>query len=431
MKIGFIGHGYVGLVTAAVFADLGNTVYVAGRTPAKIEKLKKGISPFYEPGLDEMVKRNVTAGRLIFTLDIKEAIKPAKIVFICVGTPPKETGEADLSSVFKVAEDIGKVLDHYAVIVTKSTVPVGTNRKVAEILRKNLKPGVNFDIASCPEFLREGTAISDTTSPDRIVMGTDSPKALELLLDLHKPIPGHRITSTIETAEMIKYASNSLLATKISFANAMSFLCDAVHADVEAVLDGMGMDRRLGRQFLSPGVGFGGSCFPKDVKALVAIAKEHGYDFELLKAVNQINHYAKKKFVDTIDKKLDGVKGKTIGIWGLAFKANTDDMREASSIDIINGLLEKGAKIKAFDPIATETAKKVLPAKVQFCSSPLDAAENVDALALITEWNEFKQIDLSEVKKVMKGNYLFDGRNIYDPEKVKALGFNYKGIGRE
>jgi UDPglucose 6-dehydrogenase len=309
MTIGFIGHGYVGLVTAAVFADLGNTVWVAGRTKEKIDKLKKGISPFYEPGLDEMVKRNVTAGRLKFTLSIEEVAKESKIIFICVGTPPKKTGEADLSAVFKVAEDIGKTLDHYAVVATKSTVPVGTNRKVAEILRKHVAPGVTFDIASCPEFLREGTAISDTMTPDRVVIGGDSEKAKNLLLELHKSVPGQRIITTIETAEMIKYASNSLLATKISFANAMAFLCDAVHADVEAVLDGMGLDKRLGRQFLSPGVGFGGSCFPKDVKALIAIAKEHGYDFELLKSVNEINHEAKERFVEMIDKKLEGVKG--------------------------------------------------------------------------------------------------------------------------
>src|SRR3990167_2100155 len=278
MTITFIGHGYVVLVTAAVFADLGNTVWVVGRTKAKIDNLKRGIMPFFEPGLEEMVKRNLGAGRLKFTLNYEDAVSDAKIIFICVGTPSKGNGEADLSAVFKSAESIAKNLKNYAVIVTKSTVPVGTNKMVAKVIREN----VPFDIASCPEFLREGSAIADTLNPDRIVIGFDSVKAKTILLDLHKPIDGERITTSIESAEMIKYASNALLANKISFANAMSFICEAVGADVEEVLNGVGLDKRLGRMFLYAGVGFGGSCFPKDVKALIAIAKNKKYDFQLL-----------------------------------------------------------------------------------------------------------------------------------------------------
>lgn len=430
MTITIIGHGYVGLISAAVFADLGNTVWVVGRTAEKIDRLKKGITPFFEPGLAEIVKHNLQAGRLKFTLDYHEAVSASKIVFICVGTPAKNNGEADLSSVFAAAKETGKNITSYTVVVTKSTVPVGTNRKVEQIVKEKLSSKVKFDVASCPEFLREGSAITDTLNPDRIVIGTDSNKAKELLLDLHKPIDGERIVTSIETAEMIKYASNSLLSTKISFANAMSFICDAVGADVEVVLSGVGLDKRLGRAFLYPGVGFGGSCFPKDVKALIAVAKQHNYDFSLLKAVNQINQQARERFVEKVVKTLGRVEGKILGIWGLAFKPNTDDMREASSIDIIKSLQAKGAKIKAFDPEAMENAMKVLP-KVTYCQNPKDAATSADAILVLTEWNEFKQIDLGDVKKVMKQFYLFDGRNIYDPDKVKKLGFIYKGVGRE
>lgn len=429
MTIAFIGHGYVGLVTAAVFADLGNTVWVVGRTPEKIEKLKKGIAPFYEPGLEEMVRHNVTAGRLKFTLNYTDAVSASKIIFICVGTPSKESGEADLSSVFEASREIGKNLRHYAVIVTKSTVPVGTNRKVHEIIKDLIPKKVTFDIASCPEFLREGSALSDTMAPDRIVIGTESEKAREVLMDLHKPINGERVVTSIETAEMIKYASNSLLSVKISFANAMAIICEKVGADVEMVLRGVGIDKRLGRSFLYPGVGYGGSCFPKDVKALIAIAKQHGYEFGLLKEVHKINEEAKDRFVEKVMKSLSGVSGKTIGVLGLAFKPNTDDMREAPSIHIIEKLQAKGAMIKAFDPVAMGNASKILN-DITYCSSPKEVAQDSDALLILTEWNEFKQLNLEEIKSLMKKPYLFDGRNIYDPEKVKMLGFIYQGVGR-
>lgn len=429
MNIAFIGHGYVGLVTAAVFADLGNTVWVVGHTKKKIDDLQKGITPFFEPGLAEMVSHNLKAGRLKFTLDYNDATSLSKIIFICVGTPPLVTGEADLSSVRAAAAEIGRCLKKYAVIVTKSTVPVGTNREVEKIIKKFIAKGVKFDIASCPEFLREGSAISDTQHPDRIVIGADSLQARDLLLDLHKSINGERVVTSIETAEMIKYANNALLSTKISFANAMSFICDAVHADVEIVLKAVGMDNRLGRAFLYPGVGFGGSCFPKDVKALIAIAKKHKYNFKLLRAVNEINRQAKDKFIEKVCDELSPLKGKVLAVWGLAFKPNTDDMREAPSTYILEKLQKMGAFIRAYDPEAMPNASGILP-KVKYCDNPLQAAEKADAILVLTEWNEFKQIDLGKIRKITRGNLLFDGRNIYDPEKVKMAGFIYKGIGR-
>jgi UDPglucose 6-dehydrogenase len=431
MTITFIGHGYVGLVTAAVFADLGNTVWVVGRTKEKIEKLKKGIAPFFEPGLSELVKRNVEAGRLIFTLDYKEAVVPSSIVFICVGTPPKETGEADLTSVFASAESIAKALVGYKVVVTKSTVPPGTNQKVAQILTKHKPEGSSFAIASVPEFLREGTAISDTLHPDRVVIGTTSDRAEELLRELHKPIGGKLVLCNVETAELIKYASNSLLSTKISFGNAIAQLSERVGADVEQVLEGVGLDRRLGRSFLYPGVGYGGSCFPKDVKALIAIAGQHGYDFALLKAVDEINKQMGRSFVEKIVNHFDGkLTGKTIAILGLAFKPDTDDMREAPSIHIIEALIKHGAKIIAYDPVAMENARTVLPEKVTYAKNAYEAGDGADAVAVLTEWNEFRQLDLVKFAKGLKHSVMFDGRNIYEPTRVKQLGFVYYGVGR-
>lgn len=429
MTITFVGHGYVGLVTAAIFADLGNTVWVVGRTYEKVENLKKGIMPFYEPGLEETVKRNLVAKRMLFTLDYHEAIPSSEVVFIAVGTPPKKNGEADLSSVFTAAKAIGKNLDKYAVVVTKSTVPPGTNREVGEIIAKVKPKQTSFDIASCPEFLREGTALQDTLEPDRVVIGTESEKAKKILIDLHKPINGKYVLCNIETAEMIKYASNSLLSTKISFANAIAFLCEKVGADSEKVLEGVGLDKRLGRAFLYPGVGYGGSCFPKDVKALIALADNLGYDFTLLKAVDAINEETSKHFIHRIKQTLKPLKGKTIAILGLAFKPNTDDMREAPSLRVIQALQKEGAKMKVYDPIAMKNAKKLLP-EVMFCTNAYDAARDSDGLALITEWNEFRQLDLTKIKTLLKSPFIFDGRNIYDPAKLKQLGFIYYGVGR-
>src|SRR5258706_1085584 len=436
MTITFIGHGYVGLVTAAVFADLGNTVHVIGHTAEKIEKLKKGILPIYEPGLEEVVKRNVVAKRLLFTLDYDPAIKSSDVVFTAVGTPPKPNGEADLSVVLDVAEKIGSHLDNYTVVITKSTVPVGTNRKVQKIIERVKPKNARFDIASVPEFLREGQAIGDTLHPDRVVIGADSQKAKDVLVELHQPILDRNdstvFLTNIETAEMIKYAANAFLATKISFANAIARLSEEVGADGPDVLTAVGLDKRVGNQFLNAGAGYGGSCFPKDVKALIAIAKGYGYDFSLLKDVEAINEQAMHSITQKIEKMLNGeVKGKTVGVFGLSFKPNTDDMRDAPSRVIIPALLKKGAVVKAYDPIAMDSAKR-LPEfnELIFCDSPFEAAQDADVLTIITEWNEFKQLHVGELKEVMKKPNIVDGRNIYEPEKMKALGFNYVGVGR-
>lgn len=430
MTIAFVGHGYVGLVTAAVFADLGNTVWVVGRTKEKIERLKNGDPLIYEPGLDELLKRNLAAGRLKFTLDYKEAVTASSVIFIAVGTPSKENGEADLSQVFSAAEEIGKSLVGYKVVVTKSTVPPGTGKKVSAIIEKAKPAGSSFAIASCPEFLREGTGLSDTLHPDRVVIGTNSDRARDILVELHKSIDGKAVLCNVETAELIKYASNSMLATKISFANAIAFMAEKVGADVERVLEGVGLDKRIGRSFLYPGVGYGGSCFPKDVKALIAIAGEYGYDFTLLKAVHEVNNDARKNFVEKITKHFTSLEGKTIAVLGLAFKPDTDDMREAPSTDIIKALLSQGAKVAVYDPIAMEKAKEKLPEGVRYATDPYDAAHGADAVAIVTEWNEFRQIDLVRLARGMKHMVLFDGRNIYEPARVRELGFMYYGVGR-
>ena len=431
MTIAFIGHGYVGLVSAAVFADLGNTVWVVGRTKEKIEKLKKGIAPFYEPGLSEFVKRNVEAGRLKFTLDYHESVEPSEIIFIAVGTPPKEGGEADLTEVFNVAREIGKTLVGYKVVAVKSTVPPGTNKKISKILDEEKPASASFAICSCPEFLRQGQAIADTLHPNRIVIGTTSDRAQKLLIDLHKPIDTKFVLCTPETAELIKYAANSILSVKISFANAMAILSEKVGADVEKVLEAVGLDARIGRSFLYPGVGYGGSCFPKDVKALVAIAKEHGYDFSLLTATDEINEEARTYFIKKMKDHFHGaLEGKTIAVLGLSFKPDTDDMRFAPSITIIEALVQAGAHIKAYDPAAMDNAKKVLPKSVEYKTDAYKAAEHADAVAVITEWNEFKQLDMVKLAKGLKERVLFDGRNIYDPREMKNLGYTYYGVGR-
>lgn len=431
MTITFLGHGYVGLVTAALFADLGNTVWVIGHTPEKIENLKKGILPIYEPGLEEIVKRNVKAKRLLFTLDYKESIPLSQVVFIAVGTPPKVvTGEADLSVVFEVAEKIGKHLDGYTVIVTKSTVPVGTNQRVGEIVTGVKPKKATFDIASVPEFLREGQAISDTLHPDRIVLGTRSKQAQDVLMELHKPIDGKVVLTTVETAEMIKYAANAFLATKISFSNAIAHLSEITGADGPKVLEAVGLDKRVGSAFLNCGAGFGGSCFPKDVKALVAIAKQYSYDFKLLREVQDINKEAMVKIVEKARKLLNNkLKNKTVGVLGLSFKPDTDDMRDAPSIVIIRELQKLGAKIKAYDPIAMENAKRILEG-VSYQKDSYAAAEGSDLLIIMTEWNEFRQLDLEKMKQLLKNPIILDGRNIYEPEHVKQLGFIYQGVGR-
>lgn len=429
MTITFIGHGYVGLVTAAVFADFGNKVYVIGHTPEKIENLKKGIIPFFEPGLSELVQKNVDAGRLLFTLEYAPSIPESDAVFIAVGTPTTKTGDADLTTVLSVAEKIAKNLSGYTVVATKSTVPAGTNRRVSKLLHEHKPAGVEFDYASIPEFLREGTAISDTTNPDRVVIGTESKRALDLLTELHKPIPAPIVATNFDTAELIKYAANSFLALKISYANAIAKLSELTGANGLQVLEGIGMDNRIGSKFLAPGPGYGGSCFPKDVRALITIAKDYDYDFGLLTETEQVNSQAKRDIVRKVRKALGELKGKSVGVLGLAFKANTDDMRDAPAIDIISLLQKDGAKIKAYDPEAAETAKKIMP-DIEYVKNPYQAIEGTDAMLVLTEWNEFKELDFTKIKKALKNPLIIDARNLYEPEKVKELGFTYIGVGR-
>ena len=429
MKITFVGHGYVGLVTAAVFADFGNQVFVIGHTKKKIESLRRGIVPFYEPGLSELVKKNIDAKRLTFTLDYAPAVPESDVVFIAVGTPPTKTGDADLSTVLSVAEQIGKNLGGYTVVATKSTVPTGTNKKVQKTLSETKPQGAEIDYASVPEFLREGTAIADTTNPDRVIIGTVSPRAQELLIKLHEPIGAPILLTNFETAELIKYASNSFLALKISYANAIAKLSELVGADALKVLEGIGMDKRIGHMFLSPGPGYGGSCFPKDVKALMSIAKDNDYAFSLLSEVEAINHQARRDIVRKARKLLGDIRGKKIGILGLAFKPNTDDMRDAPAIDIISWLQNDGAKITAFDPKAQDNAKEVLP-NISYVDNVYEVANGADLLIVLTEWSDFMEINFEEIKKRMKALNIIDGRNIYDPEKLRAMGFNYVGVGR-
>ena len=439
MTVTFIGHGYVGLVTAAVFADLGNKVWVIGHTADKVANLKKGIIPIYEPGLDEVVKRNVDAGRLLFTLDYTPAVPESDVVFIAVGTPPKENGEADLSVVYDVAKKASRVLDGYTVMITKSTVPVGTNVKLKEIIASQKPQKTVCDYASIPEFLREGQALNDTFYPDRVVIGTETKKAEAMLVELHNPIIENEKNNTklvltnIPTAEMIKYASNAFLATKISFANAIARLSEESGADGIAVLEGVGLDKRIGSSFLQPGAGYGGSCFPKDVKALIVIAKQYGYDFSLLKDVEDVNHEAMLSIVEKAREMLGGsIDGKRIGVLGLSFKPDTDDMRDAPSITIINKLLSDGAQIYAFDPIAVSGAKRIFKdaENLTYAKDEYEAAEGAELMIVLTEWNEFREIDLKKVKQLMKTPNLLDGRNIYDPDKTREMGFVYKGVGR-
>ncbi len=437
MKITIIGTGYVGLVTGACFAETGATVHCVDIDKEKIDKLNQGIVPIYEPGLDEMIERNRKKNRLFFTTDISEALKESEAAFICVGTPSDKDGSADLRYVLSVAHDIGKNLDHYMVVVTKSTVPIGTSEKVRAAVQEELdKRGVNidFDVASNPEFLKEGDAINDFMKPDRIVIGTDNPRAEEVLRRLYKPflLNGHPILfMDIPSAEMTKYAANAMLATRISFMNELSRLCEKVGADINWVRKGIGSDPRIGPKFLYAGVGYGGSCFPKDVKALIKTGQDHGVDLTIIKAVEQVNNTQKKILVQKVLNHYNGdIKGKIFSVWGLSFKPNTDDMREAPSIDIINGLLEHGAQVKAYDPVAVENAKKIFGDKIEYSQDQYEALIDSDGLLLVTEWNEFRFINYKVASRLMRNKVIFDGRNIYEPKEVREKGFVYYGIGR-
>ncbi len=430
MKVAIVGAGYVGLVTGACFAELGNEVICVDNDSSKIKALKELKIPIYEPGLEELVRRNKKHGRISFTTDIAAAVKNSLIIFIAVGTPPKENGEADLTGIENVARSIARSMNSYRLIVEKSTVPVETGRWVKHTIEINKKKNVPFDVASNPEFLREGNAIKDFMHPDRVVIGVESKKAEELLGELYKGIKGQLLVTDIKSAELIKHASNSFLALKISFINAISKICETSGADIERVAEGLGLDKRIGRAFLDAGIGFGGFCLPKDLDAFITISEKLGMDFHLLREVKAINETQKEDFIKKIENNLWNLKDKTIAVLGLAFKPDTDDMRFAPSIDIINTLQRHGARIRAFDPQAMQRAKKIFKG-VKFCQDAYEAARSSDCVIVITEWNEFKELNFKKLKKSMKQPLIIDGRNIYDPMSMKEMGFKYISIGRK
>jgi len=429
MNICVVGTGYVGLVTGAVFADLGNDVVCVDNIAEKIEMLKRGEMPIYEPGLKEMVVHNMNDGRLFFTTDLSEGVVRSEVIFIAVGTPPKENGETDLSQVEEVARGIARAIDRYKIIVNKSTVPVGTGDLVREIIECNKRRHVDFDVVSNPEFLREGSAIQDTLVPDRIVIGAPSQTVAMTLLELYASLERPMIITDVHSAEIIKYASNAFLATKISFINTIADLCEQAGADVTQVAKGMGFDKRIGPQFLTPGLGFGGSCFPKDVDSLIHTLTNRGINADLLKSVMTINKMRARHFVEIMKSKLDTLTGKTFGMLGLAFKQNTDDIRDAKSLDIIDLLYEANATVKAYDPVAIDNSRKVRP-EVIYCKNSYEAVEDVDALLIVTEWNEFKFLNMEKIKSLLKKPVIFDGRNLYQQDRMKRLGFEYYSIGR-
>ncbi|MBW2037938.1 MAG: UDP-glucose/GDP-mannose dehydrogenase family protein [Deltaproteobacteria bacterium] len=435
MNICVVGVGYVGLVTGTCFSEFGLHVTCVGRDPSKIKLLRNGEVPIYEPGLKELIRKNMNEGRLSFTTDIKKSVQNALVIFIAVGTPSDEHGAADLKYVKNVAEIVGQTMNGYKVVVTKSTVPVGTGKMIETIIKENQPEPCIFDVASNPEFLREGSAIEDFMRPNRIVIGAESEQAIAILKDLYSPlylIETPFVITDVATAEMIKYASNAFLATKISFINEMATICELVGADVHKVAKGMGLDRRIGPKFLHPGPGFGGSCFPKDTRAISQIAKDHGYEFKIVDAVIKVNEQRPPMMVEKIASAMGGdVDDALIGVLGLTFKPNTDDMRESPVIPIINGLLEKGAKIQAYDPAGMEEAKKYLPG-IAYKNDLYEAAEGADALVLATEWNQFRNIDWERIKseRRLKRQIIIDLRNIYKPERMRAMGFEYTSIGR-
>ena len=429
-NITVVGVGYVGLVTGTCFADLGNRIVCLDVQEERIANLKKGILPIYEPGLEEMVARNVKAGRLSFTTSYAEGVKDAEFVFICVGTPSDVDGEADLQYVRAAAESVAEVMDHSLIIVNKSTVPVGTGDWVADIVKARQKTPVPFSVVSCPEFLREGSALTDFMNPDRIVLGSLDRGAAESVAHLHLPLRTTLVVTDLRTAEMIKYASNAFLATKVSFINEIANICEALGADVKEVATGMGFDKRIGRHFLDAGLGWGGSCFPKDVKALAHMAHEKGRHPQLLRAVMDINADQRRDVVAKLKGVVGDLHGKTIALLGLAFKPNTDDMRDAPSVDIAHMLLSKGARVKGYDPVAMGVAARVLPTSVKLTADAYECARDADAVIIVTEWNEFKQLDLAQLKQVMKQPVIIDARNIYEPAYVKATDFTYRCFGR-
>ncbi len=436
MKISIVGTGYVGLVTGTCFAEVGLQVTCIDIDSTKIENLKKGILPIYEPGLEEMVLRNLENNRLTFSTDLGTSIQDSDVAFIAVGTPPDEDGSADLKHVLGVARAIGENMRHYCVVVTKSTVPVGTAKKVHDEITQAMEKrpdDIEFDVASNPEFLKEGAAVQDFLKPDRIVIGVESERAQKILQKLYHPftLNGHPlIMMDIPSAEMTKYAANSMLATKISFMNDIANLCEVLGADVNMVRKGIGTDPRIGNKFIYPGAGYGGSCFPKDVKALISTGEENNYDLKVLKAVEEVNQRQKGVLFKKMKERYgDEIAGKTVAIWGLSFKPKTDDMREAPSLVLIDQLIGAGAKVQSYDPVAMPEAKRILGDKVQFGSNPYEILEGADFLTIVTEWSEFRSPDFSKVGSLLKEKVIFDGRNIYDLEDIKEYGFEYHGIG--
>lgn len=432
MKIAVIGTGYVGLVTGACFAEFGVDVACVDIDEAKIQRLLNGEIPIYEPGLDALVERNIKAGRLSFTTSTATAVQSAQVVFLAVGTPPKPDGNPDMSFYEDAALEIARNLNGYKVLVTKSTVPVGTGKWLREFVTANAPANVGFGVASNPEFLREGAAIGDFMRPDRVVIGSDDDRATEIMKELYRPlylIETPVVITSLEAAELIKYAANAFLATKITFINEIANLCEAIGCDVHDVAKGMGMDKRIGSKFLHPGPGFGGSCFPKDTKAFTQVGDTFGVETSIVDAVIKANDEQRLRMIPKIENLVNGLGDKTIAILGLSFKPETDDMREAPSVEIIKGLIEKGASIKAFDPVATHEASKIL-AGVEFCDDEYTAIEGADALVIMTEWNQFRALNIERIKSLLKSPKIADLRNVYEPDEMRALGFEYVGVGR-
>jgi len=432
MKIAVVGTGYVGLVVGACLAESGNDVICVDNNAAKIRSLRRGVMPIYEPGLEELVRRNQKEKRLSFTTVLPRAVRASTIVFIAVATPQDENGAADLQHVLAVARDIARAMNGYKVIVDKSTVPVGTAAAVREIIRRETTHP--FSVVSNPEFLKQGAAVDDFLRPDRVVIGAEDPRATQLMMDLYAAFTrtgAPILVMDCASAEMTKYAANAILATRISFMNEIANVCELCGGDVDQVRRAIGADRRIGSSFLFPGIGYGGSCFPKDVAALARFADEKGYDFQILKAVEQVNRGQRLRFVGRMEESLGALKGKTIGIWGLAFKPRTDDMREAPSITVINKLLALGAKVQAYDPEAERVAHGLFGTRIQLVDKAYDALKGADALAIVTEWNEFREPDFDRMRKLMRAPIIFDGRNLYNPDQMKALGFTYISIGRQ
>jgi len=438
MKIAVIGTGYVGLVTGTCFAETGVNVVCVDNDQNKIQLLRSGKVPIFEPGLEPMMINNIGKGRLSFTNEIREAVKSAEVIFIAVGTPPGEDGSADLKHVLAVASEIGKFIDHYVVVATKSTVPVGTAEKVRAMITSELtarKSDVPFDVASNPEFLKEGSAVEDFLKPQRIIVGIDNEKAGELMKRLYMPfLLNNRpvIFMDIPSAELTKYAANAMLATRISFINEIANLCELLGADINSVRKGIGSDSRIGNRFIYPGSGYGGSCFPKDVKAILKTASDLGYDLKVISAVERANEHQKEVIFNKIaDHFKNNLNGKTVAVWGLSFKPKTDDIRESSAIFLVKKLLEEGVKVRAYDPAAMDETKKQITDNVYYAEDPYDALKGADALALMTEWPEFHLPDFERMSGIMNGKVIFDGRNIYDPEELREKGFVYYGIGRK